>query len=104
MLTNNNGSPRSWMRKALALPVVAAAVLVFSCSKQQPGQIALARSATGAKTDSILMIHIKYLPSSLKLVLGKNGNQIAVSQDLKDTLMEVHIVPRESVNLITVKD
>jgi hypothetical protein len=41
MITNNNGSRRAWMRMALALPVLGAAVLVFSCSKEQQPQQAM---------------------------------------------------------------
>ena len=35
MITNNNGSRRHWVRKAIALPVLATAVIFFSCSKDR---------------------------------------------------------------------
>jgi BlaR1 peptidase M56 len=111
MITNKNGSRRVWMRKALVLPVVAAVVLFFACTKQQPAQIAVDKIVS-FKTDTLTMIlddsvqieHVKYLPSSVKLKVGKNGYLTVGGQIWKDTLMEVTMEPQVPGNLIIIKD
>jgi hypothetical protein len=73
MITNNTRSRRTWMRKALVAPVLAAAVLFFACSKEQPAQLANTNTdALKLKVDSIQVRFIKLLPIDLKLAKFKN--------------------------------
>jgi hypothetical protein len=117
MITNNTRSRRTWMRKALVAPVLAAAVLFFACSKQQPAQIASTNTdASKLKMDSIQVRFIKVLPIDLKLAKFKNltpeqiDNLKLKRKMVQDSVMQVYFQPAggnrivASGNQIMVKD
>ncbi len=107
MITNNTRSRRTWMRKALVAPVLAAAVLFFACSKQQPAQIASTNTdALKLKMDSIQVKFIKILPIDLKLAKFKNltpeqiDNLKLKTKIVQDSVMQVYYQPASGNRIV----
>ena len=101
MITNNNRPARAWMRKVLAAPVLAAVVLFFSCSKQQPAQQADDLDAQKLKAEQAqlillssnqikaIMIHVKSQRPGSK----ESDEQKEHLKVMQDSLMKVYYVP-----------
>jgi hypothetical protein len=97
MITNNHRSRRTWMRKALVVPVIAVAVLAFACSKQQPAQQADAFDAQKLKAEQLALKLLT--PDQLKALkmrvqftasFKRDDEQKLQMKVMQDSLMKVY--------------
>ena len=72
MITNNNGSRRAWLRKALVVPVVVGAVVFFACSKEQTPEAAKVPPPQPEKLQIDVLDAKKLKADSIRIVFDKD--------------------------------
>lgn len=97
MITINNRRRRNWVRMAIALPVLATAVIFFSCSKTQPAEKVQSITMKLDKVDQVKLqkdaAEKKFIASAkfkkLRLTFKKGNFEI---KSMQDSIVRVYFV------------